>query len=162
MAETEGKERKSPAGSWQSFNPFDTARDVLDRVMETFLEPIARLTPPQVRMPLSRFTPRVDVIEEDEDVRIDVEAPGMSADDLTVTIDERSVVIRGEKKPEKRESKGIHRAERAFGAFRRVVPLPVEVDKDAAEATFKNGVLTIIIPKSHDAGRKVPIRVEEG
>ena len=79
-----------------------------------------------------------------------------------MTLGEQSVVIRGEKKPEKTEGKGFHRSERSYGSFRRVIPLPIEVDRDRVDATFKNGVLTIIIPKSHEAAKKVQIRVDEG
>jgi HSP20 family protein len=163
MADTERKEgRTFTERPWQTVNPFDAVRQVVDRVIDTVLEPISRMTPPEVRVPLKRFVPVVDVIEEDDDVRVDVEAPGMMPDDINVTITEQSLVIRGEKKPEKAESKGFHRSERSFGAFRRVIPLPVEVDRDRVEATFRNGVLTIIVPKSHESAKKVQIRVDEG
>jgi HSP20 family protein len=106
-----------------------------------------------------RFQPSVDVIEEDEDVRIEVEVPGMSIEDLSVTVGEDSVIVRGEKKPEETEGAGVHRRERSYGAFRRVIHLPVDVDRDKAEATFRNGVLAILLPKSHEATKKVEIKV---
>ena len=164
MAETERKEgRTFQAGPWQAFNPFEAMREVVDRVFDTVIEPLSRLTPPEVRIPvMKRFVPIVDVIEEDDDVRVDVEAPGMTPDDVTITISEQSLIIRGEKKPEKIESRGFHRSERSYGSFRRVIPLPVEVDRDRVDATFKNGVLTVVIPKSHEAAKKVQIRVDEG
>jgi HSP20 family protein len=164
MAETETKEGRTPSDRpWQAVNPFDAVRVVVDRVLDTVLEPIARMTPPEVRVAVKRsFVPSVDVIEEDDDVRVEAEVPGVSPDDISVTLAEHSLVIRGEKKPEKTGGRGFHRAERSYGAFRRVVSIPVEVDRERVDATFKNGVLTVVIPKSHEAAKRVPIRVDEG
>jgi HSP20 family protein len=163
MVETEKKEgRGSQERPWQAVNPFDAVRVVVDRVLDTVLEPIVRMTPPEVRVAVKRFVPAVDVIEEDDDVRIEVEIPGMSAEDIALTLSEQSLVIRGEKKPEKSGSRGFHRSERSYGSFRRVVQIPVEVDRERVDATFKNGVLIVVIPKSHEAARKVQIRVDEG
>lgn len=108
---------------------------------------------------MQRFQPSVDVIEEDEDVRIEAEVPGMSVEDLSVTIGEDEVIIRGEKKKEEAEGVGVHRRERPYGTFRRVIHLPVDVNREKAEASFKNGVLTIMLPKSHEAAKKVEIKV---
>ena len=161
MTEERKKEEPRVDRPLPIINPFDTMRHVVNRIVDTFLEPISRMTPPEFRVPIRRFVPSIDVIEGDEDVRIDVEAPGMRPEDLSVTVSGESVVIRGEKRPEKPEGAGIHRAERAYGSFRRVVPLPAEVDKEQIDASFKNGVLSIILPKTGTA-RKIPIRVEEG
>jgi len=161
MTEERKKDEQRADRPLQVINPFDTMRHVVNRMVDTFLEPISRLTLPELRVPTRRFVPSIDVTEGDEQVRIDVEAPGMRPEDLSVTVSSESVIIRGEKKPEKPEGVGIHRAERAYGSFRRVVPLPAEVDKEQIDASFKNGVLSIILPKTGTA-RKIPIRVEEG
>lgn len=161
-----GQERKrdEPAPHARPFgpiNPFEAMRDVMNRVMDTFFLPLSHYAPPAFRVPLlGGYSPDVDVIEEDDDVRIHVEVPGMTPDDLAVTITQDTVVIRGEKKRDEVGGKGVHRAERSYGPFRRVIPLPVEVDREKADASFKNGVLTIVIPKSHEAARKVQIRAE--
>ena len=161
MTEERKKDERHVDRPLQNINPFDTMRHVMNRMVDAFLEPISRLTPPELRVPIRRFVPSIDVIEGDEDVRIDVEAPGMRPEDLSVMVSGESVIIRGEKKPEKSEGVGVHRAERAYGSFRRVVPLPAEVDKEQIDASFKNGVLSIVLPKTGTA-RKIPIRVEEG
>lgn len=160
---TEERKREEQPGSrpLHTINPFDTMRQVMNRMVDTFLEPISRITPPELRLPIRRFVPSVDVIEGDEEVRIDVEVPGMKPEDLSVTVSGESVIVRGEKKSEKPEGAGIHRAERSYGSFRRVVSLPAEVDKEHVDATFKNGVLSIVLPKTGTA-QKIPIRVEEG
>lgn len=158
----EKKEERAPTRYWQPINPFETMRDVMNRVMDTVFEPLTRVGAPGMRVRVQPFRPNVDVIEEDEDIRIIVEVPGMSPDDLAVMVTQQSVVIRGEKKQEQIEGKGVHRAERAYGPFRRVIPLPGDVDKDNVQATFKNGILTVILPKSKEAVKKVAIRIEEG
>ncbi len=162
MAEERKKEERPLTRPWQMINPFDTMRDVMNRMVDTFLEPISRVTPPELRIPIRRFVPAIDVIEGDDNVRIDVEAPGMNPEDLTVTLSGDTVIIRGEKKVEKHEAAGVCRAERPYGSFRRVVHLPTEVDKERIDATFKNGVLTILLAKTGEGTRKIPIRVEEG
>ncbi len=159
--ERKKEERPPQRAPFGPINPFDTMRDVMNRMMETFFVPLSQYAPPAFRVPLAGgYSPDVDVIEEDDDVRIHVEVPGMTPDDLAVTITRETVVIRGEKKREEIEGKGVHRAERSYGSFRRVISLPVEVDRERADASFKNGVLTIVIPKSHEAARKVQIRAE--
>ena len=159
MTEPKNRESRISARPWETINPFDTMREVMNRMLETVLEPLGRLAPSPLHVPVQRFQPSVDVIEEDDDVRVEVEVPGMSVEDLSVTIHEDSVVVRGEKKPEGAEAVGVHRRERSYGAFRRVIHLPVEVDRDKAEATFKNGILVIVLPKSHEAAKKVQIKV---
>ena len=159
MAEAKKKEGQTVARPWETINPFDTVREAMNRMIEAVFEPLARLAPTPAHVAVQRFQPSVDVIEEDEDVRIEVEVPGMSVEDLSVTIGEDSVIIRGEKKQEEAEGIGVHRRERSYGAFRRVILLPVVVDRDKAEASFKNGILTILLPKSHEAAKKVEIKV---
>jgi HSP20 family protein len=162
MAEERKKEERPVSRPLQTINPFDTMRHVMNRMVDTFLEPISHITPPELRVQVvRRFVPNVDVTEGDQDVRIDVEVPGMKPEDLSVTVSGESVIIRGEKKSEKPEGAGVHRAERCYGSFRRVVSLPAEVDRDHVDATFKNGVLSIVLPKIGTAQR-IPIRVEEG
>jgi HSP20 family protein len=164
MAETERKEGRPPqTGPWQPVNPFEAAREVVNRLLDTLFEPLARITPPEMPIPvMKRYMPTVDVSEGDDDLRIDIEAPGMTPDDITVSLTEQSLIVRGEKKPEKTEGRGLHRSERPYGSFRRVIPLPVEIDRDRVDASFKNGVLTVIVPKSREAAKRVRIRISEG
>lgn len=161
-AQERKKEERAPqAKPFGPINPVETMREVMNRMMDTFVVPLSRFAPPAFRVPLAgSYSPDVDVIEEDDDVRIHVEVPGMTPDDLAVTITQDTVVVRGEKKREEIEGKGVHCAERCYGPFRRVISLPVDVDREKADASFKNGVLTIVVPKSHEAARKVQIRAE--
>ncbi|MEO5357399.1 MAG: Hsp20/alpha crystallin family protein [Nitrospirae bacterium YQR-1] len=99
-----------------------------------------------------RFSPRIDVMEGDKDIRITTELPGMDEKDIDVSLRKDSLIIRGEKKDEK-ETKGsnYYRMERSYGSFSRCVALPAEVETDKVEAVFKNGVLTITMPKTEEA-----------
>lgn len=104
----------------------------------------------------SRITPRLDVVEDDKAFRVSVELPGMTEKDVAVSLDDRTLVIRGEKKEEKETKENeVYRRERAYGSFRRAIELPGEVDATKIEAKFKDGVLTIDLPKTAEAQQRV-------
>ncbi|HEY9683051.1 MAG TPA: Hsp20/alpha crystallin family protein [Oculatellaceae cyanobacterium] len=95
---------------------------------------------------------KVDVKETDKQVIITAEVPGVEMSDLQITATPHYICIAGEKKCEKEEkNKGYYQMERKYGFFRRVLPLPCEIDKDHADAIFKNGVLTVTLPKTEAA-----------
>lgn len=101
-------------------------------------------------------SPRVDVSETDNEVRVQAELPGVEEKDVEVSLHDGHLMIRGERKFEKEEKeKNFHRVERSYGTFERTVALPAEVDDSKAEAIFKKGVLEIKLPKTNpSAGRK--------
>jgi HSP20 family protein len=102
------------------------------------------------------LVPSLDVTEDDKAFRVTVELPGMTEKDVAVTVADRTLTIRGEKKEEKEQKdKEVYRRERAFGSFRRAMELPGDVDAGKIDASFKNGVLTIQLPKSKEAQEKV-------
>jgi len=101
--------------------------------------------------------PSIEVVPSDKDVKVTAELPGLEDKDVEVLVDEDVLTIRGEKKAET-EDKERGSSERYYGRFERVIPLPFEVEK--AEASFKNGVLTISLPKSPKAqerAKRIPI-----
>lgn len=98
------------------------------------------------------FRPSVDIAETRRGYMIRVEVPGVEKEDLSVTIEDDTLVIAGEKKQEKEEEEGgYHCVERSYGAFRRLISLPADADQQRLEAKFRNGVLTITIPKIEGA-----------
>ncbi len=101
------------------------------------------------------WNPAVDITEHDSTFVVKVELPGVSRDDVRITIQDSMLTIRGEKKQEK-ETKGanVHRTERSYGAFQRSFSLPSSVKADAIEAKYSDGVLTINLPKAEEAKRK--------
>jgi len=106
-----------------------------------------------------RFYPDIDVTETDKEYRVTAELPGLSKDDIDVSLEEGVLTIRGEKRQEERHEKEDYVCvERSYGSFVRRIPLPSEVDESRVEARFKNGVLRLTLPKSEEhRGRKIEI-----
>jgi HSP20 family protein len=102
------------------------------------------------------WSPRLDVSETDNGLEIVADLPGMEKKDISVSLENNVLTIQGEKKEEK-ENKGkrFHTIERRSGSFYRALRLPVEVEKDKVEAVFKDGVLTLRLPKSKESKPKV-------
>ncbi len=112
---------------------------------------------------LSKFSPSVDVSETAKQVNIEAELPGMEADDIDLEVRDEMVLIRGEKKSEREEKdEQFYRLERSYGSFRRSIPLPAEIDVDKAKANFKNGVLSIKLPKVKSSRPRRKIDVKSG
>jgi HSP20 family protein len=100
--------------------------------------------------------PQVDVTEDDKAFQVKIDLPGLDEKDVDVTLSDRVLTIRGEKKEEKKtKEKDFYRRERAQGMFRRSIELPIAVDAAKIEASFKKGVLTIQLPKTQEAQEKV-------
>ncbi|WP_445502748.1 Hsp20/alpha crystallin family protein [Microvirga sp. G4-2] len=94
--------------------------------------------------------PHVEVIETDKDVRVSAELPGMEDKDVEVLMGDGVLTIRGEKKSEI-EDKDRAFSERYYGRFERRIPLAWDVEEDKIDASFRNGVLTVTMPKSAEA-----------
>lgn len=104
---------------------------------------------------LSVWTPAVDIAEHDNEYVVKVELPGVSKDDVKVTLESNILTIRGEKKREKETEKdNYHRMERMYGSFQRSFTLPSTVRADKIDAVYKDGILTITLPKAEEAKPK--------
>ena len=100
--------------------------------------------------------PEIDETEDDKAFHVSIELPGMDRKDIDVTLTGRRLTVRGEKKRKKKEKgKDYYRQERGFGAFRRIIDLPGEVDESGIEASFRKGVLSIKLPKTKEAQEKI-------
>lgn len=103
----------------------------------------------------AKFRPIVDVVDEETALCVTAELPGMTKDDIQLRIDQDMLVVRGEKKnANERTENGVYRSERFYGAFERAIPLPSDLDHDAIDASFDNGVLTVRLPKVAPAENK--------
>lgn len=111
---------------------------------------------PRFKFPeLADVSTSVDMFEEGDNLVIKAELPGMKKEDINVDLKEDVITISGQKKSEeKTERKDFHRIERSFGSFTRRLQLPVEIKADKVEASFKDGVLEIKLPKSDAAKQK--------
>jgi HSP20 family protein len=109
---------------------------------------------------LMAFMPSAELEDTPEAVQLKLEIPGLEAKDLDIQVSEHSVAISGERKSEtKTEEKGAVRSEFRYGKFERIIPLPVQVKTDAAQAEYKNGILTLNLPKVAQEQKKV-VKVE--
>ncbi|NLU52941.1 MAG: Hsp20/alpha crystallin family protein [Clostridiaceae bacterium] len=114
-------------------------------------------------MGLVRSTsPRIDVYQTEKDVVLKAELPGVAKEDLNVIVDEYSIKISGQtRRDEEYKDDNIYRAERFYGSFARTIPLPVEVAADKAKGEYKDGILTITVPKKQPGksnGRRIEIQ----
>ncbi len=101
------------------------------------------------------WAPAVEVRERNNNIEISAELPGLNKDDVKVEFTEDGIAIQGEKKREaEREEGGVHRSERMYGHFYRLIPLPEGAEADKAKAEFKDGVLQIRVPLSEQARGK--------
>jgi HSP20 family protein len=105
------------------------------------------------------FSPRLEVVERPNEFVVSAELPGIEEKAVDVEVHGNVLTLRGEKRVEKsEEQEGRHFTERVYGEFRRSIELPVDVQADKATASFKNGVLTIHLPKAEAAKvRHIPV-----
>jgi HSP20 family protein len=109
----------------------------------------------ELTRPIERFAPRVNVLDRDDEIVVRAEVPGVEKDDLEVSVTESSVSIKGSKKHEEKEEKGdYYRCEIATGTFARTITLPSAIDSEKVEASFKDGVLELKLPKVSKAKRR--------
>jgi HSP20 family protein len=112
--------------------------------------------------PLGEWAPSMDVSETKDALVVKAEVPGMESKDIAISLQEQVLTIKGEKKQEKEEKdERHHRIERSYGAFTRSIRLPVAVDGGKVAAVFKNGLLTVTLPKTAAAkGTTIPIKAD--
>ncbi len=106
------------------------------------------------------LSPRMDLTESEKEFTLTVELPGMTKDQLELELREDALVLRGEKKPESEaDDETVLHTERRWGRFERTLRLPSEIDADAAQASFRNGVLFVRLPKAApgDGPRKIEV-----
>jgi HSP20 family protein len=102
-----------------------------------------------VRFEMGDFTPRVDISNDDKQLVINAELPGITKEDVKITISDDSILtLRGEKKrEEKHEDKDYMRVERSYGSFTRSFALPDGIDKNSVKANFSDGILKITLER---------------
>ena len=109
---------------------------------------------------VDRITPSLDLAEADNALEVRMDIPGMEAKDIDIQVNANVLTVSGERK-EEREEKGkiYHRVERRVGSFSRSVTLPCPVKEDVVDAQYKNGILTIKLPKTEEAkARKITVK----
>jgi HSP20 family protein len=139
------------------FWEFERMKREMDKLWDSFFE----------RRPVrieeeTEFLPALDLAETDNELVVKCEVPGLEPKDIDISLSDRMLTIRGEKKQEREERKAdYHLVERSYGAFTRSVQLPTEVQSDKISASYKNGILKINLPKSEEAKKKeIKIKVD--
>ncbi|WP_455234186.1 Hsp20/alpha crystallin family protein [Thiogranum longum] len=153
--ESKGIQKSAPARVMSPFEEFE--RMFSDLVPRGWPWPMHREWPSWSRLaePFEGKIPKVDVIDRDNEVVVRAEVAGVEKKDLDVSVTENTVTVKGSTKTEHKEEKGdYYRSEIAQGSFSRTVPLPGEVDADKAKATFKDGILELVIPKVAKSKRR--------
>uniref|UniRef100_A0A832H0G9 Hsp20/alpha crystallin family protein n=1 Tax=Oscillatoriales cyanobacterium SpSt-402 TaxID=2282168 RepID=A0A832H0G9_9CYAN len=131
---------------WQPWQEFDTLRRQFDDLFDE-LAPISRVGG---KVNGHTWAPAIELRSTDDAVVLRAELPGINAEDLDVQVTREAVSISGEYKSEtKTEDKEhqIHRSEFRYGSFQRVIPLPTAIQNDQVKAEFKDGILTLTLPK---------------
>jgi HSP20 family protein len=143
---------KSTASAPQRHNTlFDVMRADMDRLFERFESGWPRL-PAALRGATDMLVPELDVCDEGKQLVIETDLPGVDEKDVTVTLANSVLTIKGQKKAEHEEKNGnYYMAERSFGSFERSLRLPDVIDDSKVEACFNNGVLKIIVQKKPEA-----------
>jgi HSP20 family protein len=110
--------------------------------------------------------PRMNIEDTGNELRVTAELPGVSEDDVQVTLDDDTLIIAGEKRDEREvDDRDVRLVERVFGRFRRAIQLPFSPNPDQVEASFRNGVLTITVPKNAEQRskqRQIEVRRDSG
>lgn len=154
----------------RGWTPFWTLRNNIDDLFDDFYRAgwsgyspgRRRGGAPSVRSPAA--VPTLDVIDKENEVKLIADLPGLTEEDIDVQVTDSTLTISGEKKEESEDDdKEGERyvSERRFGSFVRRIPLPDGIDQDRIEASFRNGVLTVHLPKTPEAqnpARKIKVR----
>ena len=136
---------------WRPTRDVFRLRDEMDRLFDDFVERFPTRRDFEDRM----WSPDVDVHETDSEVVVKAEIPGMEQKDINVTIKDNVLTLKGEKMQEKEKKEtNYHRIERTYGSFSRSFTLPTMVVSDKAAAQYKNGILTVTLPKSEEVKPK--------
>lgn len=139
---------------WNPFREMTRMRDEMDHMMNTLAPGIAT----ELSLGRNNWTPAVNIAETDDNYVITAELPGFNKNDFKVTYDNGYLSIRGERKKEKEEKgKEWHRIESYYGSFERSFYLPSTVKSEKIDAQYKDGILTLTLPKVEE---KKPKQIE--
>jgi HSP20 family protein len=151
------KSSTPPAVAGETWRPFQALRNEIDQIFDDFgsgfwNRPFRSLARLERDLSKSISSPAVDVAENDKAYEITAELPGLDEKNIDIKLDKGGLTIKGEKREETEEKKkDYYVSERRYGAFERYFALPDGINADKIEATFKNGVLKVLLPKTEEA-----------
>ncbi len=140
---------------WEPLREFATLSDRMNRM---FKDPTFRLGPVETN---GGWLPAVDIEEEGDRVVLRAEIPGVGRDDIDVSVENGTLTLRGEKKQEREvDTENAYRLERFYGSFSRSFVLPTRINAEQIKATYRDGVLEVVLPKAEEA-RPKRIKVQD-
>jgi HSP20 family protein len=143
---------------WDPFQDLLSVQDEMNRVFNR----AAGRTSDSASQVTRAWAPALDIAERKDAYLVTVEVPGVSAEDIDVTLENNLLTIQGERRLSESAAERLHRVERAYGAFRRSVSLPTTVQPDAIQASYADGLLHLVVPKAEEAKpRKIAINAGE-
>ena len=153
------RKRSSDLAVRRETDPILSLQNEMNRMFETFFEDPFGMRPFEG---WEGFAPSIDVYETDKEITVDVELPGMDEKDIDISLSNNLLTISGRKESEETEKdKSFYRHERSYGAFRRSIQLPDDVDENRIEASYKKGILKVVLPKTEQSvsqRRKIEIK----
>jgi HSP20 family protein len=155
----------TPSKSFRDFMSMDPFRLLQGRPTRLFEEPFSLFRPFLPREETLQFTgwmPPCDIYETEKELVLKLELPEVKKENVHVTVDNRVLTLRGERKLEENiERENYHRIERSYGEFMRSFTLPTFVNAEKVAADFKDGVLTVTLPKTEEAlPKQIEVQVE--
>src|SRR5205809_4152395 len=146
---------------WDPFREFSTMQDRMNRMNRLFRESYSPEGPEEA-LTTTSFAPPVDIYEDEHNITLKIEVPGIDEKDIDVRIENNTLTVHGERKIEKEEKEeNYRRVERQYGGFTRTFSLPPTVDAEKVQADYDKGVLKITLPKKAEAKPK-QIKVNVG
>jgi HSP20 family protein len=144
------------------YDPFRDLRTLQDEMNRLFSGTFSRGSQDEVLR--GAWSPSVDIFENKNEIVLEAELPGMSAEDVNISIENNVLTLHGERKFEKKEeSDNFHRVERSYGSFTRSFTVPPTVSSENANAVFENGVLRLTLAKREEAKpRRIEINATGG
>jgi len=142
----------------EPWSPFDRLTSIRDEINRLF----GASFPGYDTETMGDWGPAMDVYQDKENVLVKAELPGMKKEEIEITLLDNTLTLSGERKVEEEHKEGdLFRSERFFGKFRRTVTLPVPVESGKGQATYKDGVLTVTLPKAEEAKpRQIQVNVK--
>ena len=136
---------------WEPFREIDTLQREMNRLFDSFG---GETSPEQIAR--GSFVPPAEIRETPDAIHLKLEVPGIDAKDIDIQASAEAISIGGERKSEtKTEEKGMTRSEFRYGKFRRVIPLPVRIQNTSVTAEYKDGILTLTLPKAEEEKNRV-------
>lgn len=137
---------------WDPFRDLETIQKEMNRMFDSSL---VRWPSRDAGLLEGAWSPAIDIYDSKDNVLVKADIPGMNKDEIEVSVHGDTLILKGQKKQEKEtKEKDFVRTERFYGVFNRAIHLPGQVDADKVDATYKNGVLELVLPKKEESKPK--------